>query len=99
MEELYLVKKSTLIDLIAGYYKLVALENSGVDNWDWYEESLQSWIEEVREDLSCQLSTNDAEDPSYQLSTDDVEEVFETVAEANLNLFGKPFSPNEVLNQ
>ena len=96
MEELYLVKKSTLIDLIAGYYKLVALENSGVDNWDWYEESL---MEDVREDLSCQLSTNDAEDPSYQLSTDDVEEVFETVAEANLNLFGKPFSPNEVLKQ
>ena len=88
MEELYLVKKSTLIDLIAGYYKLVALENSGVDNWDWYEESLQSWIEDVREDhLSCQLST------------DDVEEVFETVAETNLNLFGKPFSPNEVLKQ
>jgi hypothetical protein len=87
MEELYLVKKSTLIDLIAGYYKLVALENSGVDNWDWYEESLQSWIEAVREDPSCQLSTNDAE------------EVFETVAEADLNRFGKPFSSNEVLKQ
>lgn len=87
MEELYLVKKSTLIDLIAGYYKLVALENSGVDNWDWYEESLQSWIEAVREDPSLQLSTNDAE------------EVFETVAEADLNRFGKPFSSNEVLKQ
>lgn len=87
MEELYLVKKSTLIDLIAGYYKLVALENSGVDNWDWYEESLQSWIEAVREDPSCQLSTNDAE------------EAFETVAETDLNRFGKPFSPNEVLRQ
>ena len=87
MEELYLVKKSTLIDLIAGYYKLVALENSGVDNWNWYEESLQSWIEAVREDPSSQLSTNDAE------------EALETVAEANLNLFGKPFSPNEVLKQ
>lgn len=87
MEELYLVKKSTLIDLIAGYYKLVALENSGVDNWDWYEESLQSWIEAVRED------------PSYQLSTNDAEEVFETVAEADLNRFGKPFSSNEILKQ
>lgn len=87
MEELYLVKKSTLIDLIAGYYKLVALENSGVDNWDWYEESLQSWIEAVREDLSYQLPTNDAE------------EAFETVAEADLNRFGKPFSSNEVLKQ
>ena len=87
MEELYLVKKSTLIDLIAGYYKLVALENSGVDNWDWYEESLQSWIEAVREDPSCQLSTNDAE------------KAFETVAETDLNRFGKPFSPNEVLKQ
>ena len=87
MEELYLVNKSTLIDLIAGYYKLVALENSGVDNWDWYEESLQSWIEAVRED------------PSYQLSTNDAEEVFETVAEVDLNRFGKPFSSNEVLKQ
>ena len=87
MEELYLVKKSTLIDLIAGYYKLVALENSGVDNWDWYEENLQSWIEAVREDLSYQLPTNDAE------------EAFETVAEADLNRFGKPFSSNEVLKQ
>lgn len=87
MEELYLVKKSTLIDLIAGYYKLVVLENSDVDNWEGYEESLQSWIEAVRVDLSYQLSTNDAE------------EAFETVAETNLNLFGKPFSPNEVLKQ
>lgn len=87
MEELYLVKKFTLIDLIAGYYKLVALENSGVDNWNWYEESLQSWIEAVRED------------PSYQLSTNDAEEAFETVAEADLNRFGKPFSSNEVLKQ
>ena len=30
MEEFYLVKKSKLIDLVAAYYKLTALENSGV---------------------------------------------------------------------
>lgn len=87
MEELYLVKKSTLIDLIAGYYKLVALENSGVDNWEWYGESLQSWIEAVREN------------PSYQLSANNAEEAFETVAETDLNRFGKSFSPNEALKQ
>lgn len=76
-EEFYLVKKSKLIDLVAAYYKLTALENSGVDNWDWYGESLQSWLDAVCEEWGS--------------SVDDVD--FETVAEADLDRFGKQIFP------
>lgn len=76
-EEFYLVKKSKLIDLVAAYYKLIALENSGVDNWEWYEESLKNWFDAVREDWGS--------------SADDID--FETVAEADLDRFGKQIFP------
>ena len=75
MEEIYLVKKSKLISLVAAYYQLTALENSGVDNWEWYGDSLKSWLDAACEDLGS--------------SADDVD--FETVAEVDLNRFGEPF--------
>lgn len=76
-EEFYLVKKTKLISLVAAYYKLTALENSGVDNWEWYWDSLSSWLDCVRED--------------WDSLADYVN--FETVAEADLDLFGKRIFP------
>ena len=77
MEEFYLVKKSKLVSLVAAYYKLVVLENSGVDNWEWYGDSLESYLDAVREE--------------WGPSADDVD--FETVAEVDLDRFGKLIFP------
>lgn len=30
--------------------KLQALENGGVDNWEWYDQSLEDWFEDEGED-------------------------------------------------
>lgn len=43
-EKYYLVSEEELIDLLEAYYKLIALESGGVDNWEWYSESLNNWL-------------------------------------------------------
>lgn len=45
MEKKYAVSEEELIDLLAAYYILSALESGGVDNWDWYSESKKDWLE------------------------------------------------------
>lgn len=37
---IYLVDESRLAELIREEQKLKLLENGGVDNWEWYEDSL-----------------------------------------------------------
>ena len=43
--ENYVVRKDTLKKLITSHLKLRALECGGVDNWSWYSESLNNFIE------------------------------------------------------
>lgn len=40
MEKIYQVSESELIELIHDSMKLCALENGGVDNWEWYGVSI-----------------------------------------------------------
>lgn len=40
MEKTYQVSESELIELIHDSMKLCALENGGVDNWEWYGASI-----------------------------------------------------------
>ena len=40
--ELITIKFSDLLDLLEDSDKLMCLESGGVDNWDWYSESLES---------------------------------------------------------
>lgn len=35
-----------LLDLLEAYFKLAALESGGVDNWDWYGDSLCQYLQE-----------------------------------------------------
>jgi hypothetical protein len=44
-DKFYKVSRSELVELLAAYFKLQALEAGGVDNWIWYGESLR---EEIR---------------------------------------------------
>lgn len=40
LEKQYLVNESKLIELLYDSFKLIALESGGVDNWDWYSQSI-----------------------------------------------------------
>ena len=45
---MYLIYEDTLKQILAGYYKLCALEQGGVDNWSWYSEACNDWLNEAR---------------------------------------------------
>jgi len=45
LEKQYLVNESELIELLCDSFKLVALESGGVDNWDWYSQSIADFEE------------------------------------------------------
>lgn len=44
MEKTYVVYENELRELIHDSLKLMALENSGVDNWEWYGDSLNDFL-------------------------------------------------------
>ena len=49
MEKYYKVSESELLELLTAQCTLIALENGGVDNWEWYGDSIQDWVE-----IQCQ---------------------------------------------
>ena len=44
MEKIYIVYENELKELIHDSLKLMALENGGVDNWEWYDDSLNNFL-------------------------------------------------------
>lgn len=40
----YIVKESELLELLKARLRLAALENGGVDNWEWYGDSLCDYL-------------------------------------------------------
>lgn len=46
-EDYIAVPASEMIDLIADQMKLIALDSGGVDNWNWYGESLHEYKKEL----------------------------------------------------
>jgi len=59
MSKQYAVKREVLVDLIAARLKLYALENGGVDNWAWYEDSINDYLSNFTDD------TKEEEEESY----------------------------------
>ena len=56
MKKYRLVEENKLIDLLEAYNRLQALENGGVDNWEWYGalgDFLEAWITEKGLDPDC----------------------------------------------
>ena len=45
-----LIERKKLISLISDSLKLQALENGGVDNWEWYGVSLTDFLDEENAD-------------------------------------------------
>lgn len=52
MEKYYKVAEKQLINLFVASMKLQALENGGVDNWEWYNDSLENYLKEELKSLS-----------------------------------------------
>lgn len=42
----FLISEKDLRELLNGYLHYVALESGGVDNWDWYGESIRDFLRE-----------------------------------------------------
>ena len=40
------IEQRKLLALLEAYFKLAALESGGVDNWEWYGDSLCQYLEE-----------------------------------------------------
>ena len=40
------IEQRKLLDLLEAYFKLAALESGGVDNWEWYGDSLCQYLRE-----------------------------------------------------
>ena len=40
------IEQRKLLALLEAYFKLAALENGGVDNWEWYGDSLYQYLQE-----------------------------------------------------
>ena len=44
-EKYYRINREDLVELLASYYELMALNYGGVDNWDWHGGSCQEFID------------------------------------------------------
>ena len=49
MMKYYLIEESRLKELLESEARLAALEYGGVDNWEWYGESLSQYLDEYCE--------------------------------------------------
>ena len=54
------IEQRKLLDLLEAYFKLAALESGGVDNWEWYGDSLCQYLQEDE--------MNKAQDDDYDFS-------------------------------
>jgi hypothetical protein len=70
MEPKYLIGEKELKNLIYLANKMTALENSGVDNWEWYYESIQDYLKFLSDD--------------YELDSDNTFQDLEEVADFEL---------------
>lgn len=53
------ISEKRLKELERAYDKLSALEAGGVDNWEWYDESLKAWRKENELEELIETCTND----------------------------------------
>lgn len=67
-----LVPENELLDLLENSNKLQALENGGVDNWDWYGDSIRDYFEVCITELNLELDEDEDLD-------------FTTIAKIDLN--------------
>lgn len=47
MNKVYIISENLLKELLDSYITLIALETGGVDNWEWYGESIKDYYKEL----------------------------------------------------
>lgn len=55
----YIVPKEHLLSLIKDSITLTALENGGVDNWEWYSESINDLLKDEKANSIEELAEKD----------------------------------------
>lgn len=68
MEKAYVVYENQLRELIHDSLKLMALENGGVDNWEWYGDSLNDFLNNNGEEDFYKMAEKEL--PNYDELTD-----------------------------
>ena len=59
MTKYYLIEEKELFDLLRTDLKFTALESGGVDNWEWYGESLGDFITTYAKEMNIDLEEED----------------------------------------
>lgn len=86
-----IVPKEELTELIEALYKLAALENGGVDNWTWYDESRSDFLE------GYWIENHDALIKFFNLTTEEeIEEFKDNFDFANIAQFEVDISYDEM---
>lgn len=57
----YIIDENELYNLLESSMILEALENGGVDNWEWYDVSIYDYKKTLREDFSKYITEDDAD--------------------------------------
>ena len=60
--DMILIPRETLLDLICDSNTLAALEIGGVDNWDWYGYSIREYVDAWKRDHPHSWAGTDPED-------------------------------------
>lgn len=58
----YIISENMLLNLLEDSHKLCALENGGVDNWDWYCESIHEYYRDMKVTNFMACAVKDLED-------------------------------------
>lgn len=58
-EDNCIIKKEELARLLADSYRLSALQAGGVDNWDWYSESIHDFLDDCETDDETEYESID----------------------------------------
>lgn len=58
----YIISRTELVELLEAYHRLAALESGGVDNWEWYCDSLNDYVRSYIEDNNIILNEKEKEE-------------------------------------
>ena len=57
----YYICESELLELLTAYHRLAALENGGVDNWEWHGYSIADYLEACGKENFGEIAKDDLE--------------------------------------
>ena len=85
----YKVDEQTLIDLILDSHYLAALSHGGVDDWTWYSESIQDYIDKYPDTIQEWVDTCSKVEPGEEIFIYNIDkyEIMQMLAMKDLKKF------------